>query len=114
MRATSRMMDVSINTVTKLLADVDRAKLLPSWLVGRRDANYAHFFVQDLASRLVDRIQLSTDGNKLYINAVERAFAADIDWQKIDFQRRKSGLSIVKLRHHHKKSRFDKASARGL
>jgi IS1 family transposase len=136
MRATTRLCDVSINTVTKLLVDVGAAcsdyqfenlrnlpckriqcdeiwsfcyskeknvprdlkglhglgdvwtwtaicadtKLVPSWLVGQRDAKYAHFFIDDLASRLAGRVQLTTDGYKLYLNAVERAFAAEIDY----------------------------------
>ncbi|GIK87290.1 MAG: transposase [Betaproteobacteria bacterium] len=136
MRAASRMADVSINTVTKLLEDVGFAcgvhqdevlrnlsckriqcdeiwsfcyakqknvapekagvlgygdvytwtaidaetKLVPSFLVGRRDAHHAEAFVADLASRMASRIQLTTDGLKLYINAVEDAFGADVDY----------------------------------
>ncbi|SBS78738.1 conserved hypothetical protein [uncultured Mycobacterium sp.] len=54
--------------------------LVPSWLVGERTAADAHVFIRDLASRLENRVQLTTDGLKLYINAVEDAFAGDIDY----------------------------------
>jgi len=56
------------------------SKLMVSWLVGHRDAGYAHAFVTDLASRLANRVQLTTDGQKLYLTAVESAFGADIDY----------------------------------
>lgn len=127
LRATSRMADVSINTVTKLLVDLGTVcatyqydtlrnlpckriecdeiwafvgakdknvpaakrgefgigsvwtwtalcadtKLVPSWLISTRDGGAAHAFMQDLASRLRRRIQLTTDGHKVYMNAVE-------------------------------------------
>jgi len=136
MRATSRIADVSINTVTKLLVDAGTAclafqdeavrninskrvqcdeiwsfcgskeknvpdefkgqkgfgdcytwtaidadtKLAISWLVGRRDVEYAEAFMADLASRLADRIQLTTDGYGPYINAVEKMFGGAIDY----------------------------------
>jgi IS1 family transposase len=136
MRATSRLCDVSINTVTKLLVDVGSAcqeyhdkvmrdlpcrrvqcdeiwsfcyakernvapehkgelgygdvwtwtaicadtKLICSYMVGRRYAEYARYFIQDLAHRIRHRIQLTTDGHKAYINAVEHAFGNDIDY----------------------------------
>jgi IS1 family transposase len=136
LRATSRLSDVSINTVTKLLLDVGAAceeyqdrtlrglkskriqcdeiwafiyakaknvpeemrgaygvgdvwtwtaidadsKLIPSWAVGRRDAATGHAFVRDLASRLVNRVQLTTDGHKVYLEAVEGAFGNAIDY----------------------------------
>lgn len=51
-----------------------------SWLVGGRDAGTAHDFMQDLASRLKNRIQLTTDGFRVYPEAVESAFGADIDY----------------------------------
>jgi len=136
MRATSRIADCSINTVTKLLIDVGAAcneyqdkamrnltcerfqcdeiwafcyckeknvapeqegilgygdvytwtaicpdtKLVPSFIVGKRDAEYASMFIEDLASRLANRVQLTTDGHKAYIDAVEGAFGNDIDF----------------------------------
>ncbi len=136
LRATSRMADVSINTVTKLLVDVGAAceryqdqalrdlkvkriqcdeiwsfvyakaknlpesmkgmwgvgdvwtwvaidaesKLVPSWAVGRRDGATARAFINDLASRLAHRVQVTTDGHKVYLEAMEGAFGADVDY----------------------------------
>jgi len=161
MRATSRIADVSINTVTKLLEDVGAAclafqdetirnikskrvqcdeiwsfcyskeknvapedkgvlghgdaytwtaidpdsKLCISWLVGRRDGEYAEAFIADLASRLAGRIQLTTDGHGPYIGAVEKVFGGAIDYamlvkiydgQDTQGQRRYSPASFVK------------------
>jgi len=139
LRATSRLADVSINTVTKLLVEVGAAcqkyhsehvqnikskrvqcdeiwsfvygkdknlpqnlrgkfgigsiwtwvaldadsKLAISWLVGNRDAAYAHTFMQDVAARLSNRVQLTTDGLKAYLEAVEGAFGDDIDFAQL-------------------------------
>jgi IS1 family transposase len=55
-------------------------KLIPCWLVGLRDAGYAFEFMNDLKSRLANRVQLTTDGHKVYLNAVEDVFGADIDY----------------------------------
>ena len=139
MRSISRVADVSINTVAKLLVDAGKAcaafhdekvrgvtasrvqcdeiwsftyakqknvaaakaapeeagdtwtwtaidaqsKLLVSWLVGGRDAEYANAFMNDLASRLANRVQLTTDGHKAYLEAVEGAFGADVDYAQL-------------------------------
>lgn len=139
MRATSRIADCSINTVTKLLVDAGTAcneyqdkvmrnltckriqcdeiwafcyckqknvapemegvlghgdvwtwtaidpvtKLVPSFMVGKRTAEYAEAFINDLASRLASRVQLTTDGLKSYVDAVEGAFGADIDFAQL-------------------------------
>ena len=136
MRSVSRIADVSINTVTKLLVDagivcaeyqcehlvnikskrvqcdeiwsfcyskeknvspedkgilgygdvytwtaIDAdSKLAISWLVGRRDYEYAEGFMSDLASRLSERVQLTTDGYGCYINAVEKMFCGAVDY----------------------------------
>lgn len=136
LRATTRLCDASINTVTKLLVDVGAAcdlyqneklrnlpckrvqvdeiwsfcgmkeknvppmrrgefgrgdvytwvaidadtKLVPSWLVGQRNVGHAKVFVQDLANRMANRIQLSSDGHKAYLVAVENAFAGEVDY----------------------------------
>ncbi len=58
-------------------------KLVPSWLVGTRDAGSATELMQDLAGRLSGRIQLTTDGLKAYISAVEEAFAGDVDFAQL-------------------------------
>jgi IS1 family transposase len=55
-------------------------KLIPSFMVGNRDAEAANTFIQDLASRLSHRVQLTTDGHGPYLEAVEGAFGADIDY----------------------------------
>jgi IS1 family transposase len=136
MRSISRVCDVSINTVTKLLeeagefcasfhdenvrgvkskriqcdeiwsfcaakqknvatmkAPVDGAgdvwtwtgidadtKLIVSYFVGSRDGECAAWFMNDLAKRLVSRVQMTTDGHKAYLEAVEGAFGADVDY----------------------------------
>ncbi len=136
LRSISRVCDVSINTVTKLLVDAGRvcaafhdekvctvkakrvqcdeiwsfcyakqknvkgakaapanagdvwtwtgldadSKLIVSWSVGGRDAEDARDFMDDLASRLANRVQLTTDGHRAYLEAVEGAFGADIDY----------------------------------
>jgi IS1 family transposase len=56
------------------------SKLVPSWFVGRRDAECAMMFVKDLASRLKYRVQVTTDGYRPYLAAIEETFGADIDY----------------------------------
>lgn len=134
LRSTSRMADVSINTVTKLLVDVGRAcqafhdetvkgvkskrvqcdeiwsfvyskqknvhedmpdgsgdvwtwtgidadsKLIVSWYVGDRTVESADYFMHDLKDRLANPVQLTTDGHKPYLQAVENAFEGAIDY----------------------------------
>lgn len=58
-------------------------KLVPSYLVGMRDAGYAYEFMTDLASRLNNRVQLTTDGHRAYLSAVEDAFGAGIDFAQL-------------------------------
>jgi IS1 family transposase len=58
-------------------------KLIPSWIVGPRDGVTARIFVSDLAGRLADRIQLTSDGLNAYLNAVERAFRGDVDYAQL-------------------------------
>ena len=55
-------------------------KLVPCWYIGTRDGVAAYHFIHDLAARLASRVQLTTDGHKAYLNAVEDAFGADIDY----------------------------------
>src|SRR6266699_3232008 len=117
MRATSRMCDVSINTVTKLLVDVGTAcdlylnetlrnlpckriqcdeigygdvwtwigidadtKLVVSFYVGERDSFSATDFIRDLSGRLANRVQLTTDGNRTYLAAIDGTFGSEIDY----------------------------------
>jgi IS1 family transposase len=58
-------------------------KLIPTWMVGKRDLFTANAFMLDLSARLSNRVQLSSDGLKNYINAVERAFGDDVDYGQI-------------------------------
>jgi IS1 family transposase len=67
-------------TFTALCADT---KLVPSWLIGRRDLTNATIFMKDLAARLKNRVQLTTDGHKMYLEAVETAFGSDIDFSQL-------------------------------
>ena len=55
-------------------------KLIPSFYVGTRDADAAQHFIGDLAGRLANRVQLTSDGHKPYLEAVEQSFGADIDY----------------------------------
>lgn len=64
---------------TWVAIDAD-TKLIPSWFIGLRDASSARSFIEDLAGRLANRIQLTTDGLKLYLNAVKSAFGTEIDY----------------------------------
>lgn len=136
LRSTSRMVGVSINTVTKLLIDAGKAcarfqhdamrnltcarlqldeiwgfvgmkdrnipaeregeagigsiwtwvaidantKLIPSWLVGLRDGDHAKAFVCDLASRLTQRVHITTDGLRAYVDAIEEGFGGEVDY----------------------------------
>src|SRR5437899_7058049 len=57
-----------------------QSKLLISYLIGSRDAEYALMLMDDLRGRLANRVQLTTDGHKAYLQAVEEAFGADIDY----------------------------------
>jgi len=59
------------------------SKLIVSYLVGLRNAEYAKLFMDDLAERLDHRVQLTTDGLKAYLEAVDGAFGADIDYAQL-------------------------------
>ena len=139
MRSISRVVDVSINTVSKMLVDAGEAcilmhgdnvqnvkasriqcdeiwsfcyakqknvaaskkdhseagdvwtwtaidsdtKLIVSYLVGGRDADYALEFIDDLRSRLSNRVQVTTDGHGAYLQAVEEAFGEDVDYAQL-------------------------------
>lgn len=64
-------------TWTAICADT---KLVPSWMIGNRNASTGSIFLNDLAARLKHRVQLTTDGHKPYLEAVEGAFGSDIDY----------------------------------
>jgi IS1 family transposase len=67
-------------TFTAIDADT---KLVPSWLVGQRNIDNAKDFISDLAARLANRVQLTTDGHKMYLDAVENAFGSEIDFAQL-------------------------------
>lgn len=58
-------------------------KLCVSFLVGGRDAGWAQDFMEDCAKRISGRVQITTDGHKVYLEAVENAFGADIDYAQL-------------------------------
>jgi IS1 family transposase len=58
-------------------------KLVPSYKVGKRDAATAKAFMNDLAGRLKNRVQLTSDGLSQYVDAVEESFGADVDYGRI-------------------------------
>jgi IS1 family transposase len=67
---------------TWVAIDAD-TKLVPCWNVGRRDAQSGMAFIKDLSERVNNRFQLSTDGHKVYLTAVEEAFGSEIDYAMI-------------------------------
>ncbi len=64
---------------TWIAIDAD-TKLVPTFLLGGRDAGTATVFMRDLASRLANRVQLTSDGHAAYLHAVDDAFGNDIDY----------------------------------
>ena len=70
------------DTWTWTAIDAD-SKLVMSWLVGGRDGGYAMAFMDDLKSRLTNRVQLTSDGHRAYLEAVEDAFGADVDYAQL-------------------------------
>lgn len=70
------------DTWTWTAIDAD-SKMIVSYLVGGRDAEYAVAFIQDLAERVANRFQLTSDGLNAYIGAVEDAFGDDIDFAQL-------------------------------
>ncbi|HXA19546.1 MAG TPA: IS1 family transposase [Thermoanaerobaculia bacterium] len=67
------------STWTWTAIDAD-SKLMVSWLVGQRNEECAALFINDLASRIKGKVQMTTDGLKLYLNAVEGALGGDVDY----------------------------------
>jgi len=59
------------------------SKLLISYRVGNRGPKECRAFIEDVASRLANRVQLSTDGLHFYLDAIQRAFGIDIDFAQI-------------------------------
>ncbi len=92
---------------TWVALDAD-TKLVPAYLVGQRDYDDAKAFMHDLASRLANRVQLTTDGHRPYLQAVEDAFGGDIDFAVLvklygkdsEAERRYSGVQVVATEKH--------------
>ena len=59
------------------------SKLIPSFLVGKRDAQNTNAFVSDVAARMRNRVQISTDGLRMYVEAVNAAFGDNVDYAEI-------------------------------
>lgn len=70
------------DTWTWTAIDAD-SKVMVSWLVGGRDSEYAMMFMNDLQSRLANRVQLTSDGHRAYLEAVEGAFGGDVDYAQL-------------------------------
>jgi IS1 family transposase len=64
-------------TWTAICADT---KIVPSWLVANRSADAAKVFIDDLAGRLANRVQVTTDGHNAYVQAIENAFGSEVDY----------------------------------
>lgn len=60
-----------------------KTKLIPSHVVGKRDKYHATIFMRDLASRLKNRVQISSDGLDSYVDAIERGFGSEVDYGQI-------------------------------
>lgn len=58
-------------------------KLIVSWYVGTRDADSAQPFMKDVASRLANKVQLTTDGHRVYLDAVDKAFGNEVDFAQL-------------------------------
>jgi IS1 family transposase len=78
--AEAKRQDLAYGDVWTWTAIDGPTKLLISYLVGGRDSEYAMGLMDDLRGRLANRVQLTTDGHKAYLNAVEEAFGDDIDY----------------------------------
>jgi IS1 family transposase len=77
-----RPVDGAGDTWTWTALDAD-SKLIVQWFVGGRDGYAAKLFIDDLASRLANRVQLTSDGHRAYLDAVEDVFGADIDYAQL-------------------------------
>jgi IS1 family transposase len=58
-------------------------RLVPCWTIGKRDPVTADVFVRDMASRLADRVQLTSDGLQMYLKAIVKAFGEDVDYARL-------------------------------
>ena len=77
--APSGVLMIGLALVLRDLVDAD-SKMIVSYFIGGRDGECAMWFVDDLRRRLANRVQLTSDGHKAYLEAVEGAFGQDIDY----------------------------------
>jgi len=75
-----RQGEAGIGSVWTWIAIDAETKLVPSWLVGLRDGDHAKLFVCDLAERLTNRVQITTDGLRAYVDAMEEGFGGEVDY----------------------------------
>jgi IS1 family transposase len=75
--------DSSFGSVWTFCAIDAETKLVPAFRVGKRDVTTADAFMKDVAERMAYRVQISTDGLGAYVNAIENAFGADVDYGQI-------------------------------
>ena len=78
--ATAKRKDLAYGDAWTWTAIDADSKLIISYLVGGRDSDYAIALMDDLRARLVNRVQLTTDGHRAYLEAIEGAFGGDIDY----------------------------------
>jgi IS1 family transposase len=76
-----------------------QTKLIPCFHVGKRDAKDAYQFINDLAGRLASRVQLTSDGHKAYLQAVEDAFGSEIDYAQLVKLYGKEQLPVMEARY---------------
>jgi IS1 family transposase len=81
--ATAKTAPVDAGDVWTWTAIDADTKLMPSWFVGGRDSDSAIIFMDDLRSRLANRVQLTSDGHRSYLEAVEGAFGGDVDYAQL-------------------------------
>lgn len=81
--ATAKRKDLAYGDVWTWTALEASHKMIVSYMVGGRDSDYATGLMDDLRGRLANRVQLTTDGHKAYLSAVEEAFGDDIDYAQL-------------------------------
>ncbi len=69
-----------VGDVWTFTAICDETKLVPTWRIGTRETATAREFVQDLADRLKNRVQITTDGHTMYLEAIERTLGSNVDF----------------------------------
>ncbi|HEY3855826.1 MAG TPA: IS1 family transposase [Verrucomicrobiae bacterium] len=76
-----------------------QTKLIPCFHIGKRDATDAYQFINDLAGRLANRVHLTSDGHRAYLEAVEGAFGSEIDYAQLIKLYGKENLPVTEARY---------------